>query len=79
MITYVIREPNSGFPPSDEQVCRFMRSSPSYELRNYLRSPELSHDPVMYDERIAYIWFHAVAIGILQATFQQCKRGISFD
>lgn len=46
--------------------------------KDYLRSPELSHDPVMRNERIAYIWFHAVAIGILQATFQQCKSRISF-
>lgn len=76
LITYVIREPDSGFPPSHEQVYRFMRSSPSDELRDHLRSPQSSVDPVMRDERADNIWFHGVAVGILQSTFQHCESSM---
>lgn len=70
MITYVIREPDSGFPPSDDTVYHFMCSSPSEEDMGNL---DLSPSAKKRDGRADYIWFHAVSIAILQATFMHCK------
>lgn len=72
MITYVIRDPATGFPPSDEKVYCYLRSEPSEELRNAVRLSPSNHSKIS-NHRIDYIWFHAVAIGILQATFRHCR------
>lgn len=74
MITYVIRDPASGFPPSDEKVYWYLRSEPSGGLRNAVRLSPSNHSMIS-NHRFDYIWFHAVAIGILQATFRQCMLG----
>lgn len=73
MITHVIRQPDSGFPPSDEAVYYFMRSCPSDQDKENLQSRQLSTDS---DEKANYVWFHAMAIGILQATFHHCKLSV---
>lgn len=70
MMTFIIREPNSGFPPSDNEVYHFMCSSPPDKATRHL---ERSPDAKRQDGRADYIWFHAIAIGILQGTFLCCK------
>lgn len=73
MITYVIRQPNLGFPPSDKAIYHFMRSCLSDQNKENLQLPQLSPG---FDRSANYVWFHAVAIGILQATFHHCKLNV---
>lgn len=71
MMTYVLRERNAdGFSPSDREVYQFMLSYPKMVLENYLESPESC---TIQERMLDCIWCHAVAIGILQATFERCK------
>lgn len=75
MVTFVIREPtHSAFPPSDEPVFNFLRSHPNpmdkEQLERSPRSRETATETIK--DRANRVWFHALAIGILQATFEQC-------
>lgn len=75
MVTFVIREPTrSGFPPSDEPVFNFLRSHPDSLTQEHLKEPPRSReaDTETVKNRADQIWVHALAIGILQATFEQC-------
>lgn len=75
MVTFVIREPTqSGFPPSDDPVYSFLQSHPNSmaqkQLENSPRAKESTTETIA--DRAHYIWYHALAIGILRATFERC-------
>ena len=63
MVTYVVRNDEYGFPPNN---------SPTFSASSRACVP---WDP--YDEgqreRSANVWFHAISVGILQATFETCE------
>lgn len=72
MVTFVIREPaHSGFPPSDEPVSNFLKSHPDSMAQEHLKKTPRFRETATED-RADQIWFHALAIGILQTTFEQC-------
>lgn len=72
MVTFVIRDPtNSGFPPSDEPVFNFLRSHPNSMDRKQLEKYPRSRESATETIKDRAIWLHALAIGILQATFEQ--------
>jgi hypothetical protein len=75
MVSYVIRKDQFGFPPRDDEVLTFMQSDPSSGEKALMLSPVSEPDLTSGDrsERLSNIWFHAIAIGILQASFEVCK------
>jgi hypothetical protein len=75
MVTYVIRDHQGGFPQRDRDILSYFLSSPSKDEKETMMSP---HKPVgtAYEdisERSQNIWYHALAVGILQSTFEKCK------
>lgn len=75
MVTFVIREPTqSGFPPSDEPVYSFLQSHPNSTAQKQLeKSPRAKESTTeTITDRAHYIWYHALAIGILRGTFERC-------
>jgi hypothetical protein len=75
MVSYVIRKDPFGFPPRDDEVLTFMQSDPSSGEKTLMQSPVSKPDLTSGDqsERVSNIWFHAVAVGILQASFEVCN------
>jgi hypothetical protein len=78
MVNYVIRKENSGFPLRDPEILEFMQLGPTVAQQELMKqSPFPKSLPEReQEERISNTWFHALSIGILQATFEICK--ISF-
>lgn len=73
MANYVLRPPNGGYPPSDDRIYEFVMSdSPPLNPLGYMGS--YYHT---LDDREEYMWYHAVAIGLLQATFNDQCRPVS--
>ncbi|KAL1964485.1 hypothetical protein VTN77DRAFT_6911 [Rasamsonia byssochlamydoides] len=72
MISYVIRKDPYGFPPRDNTILMFMQSEPSDHEKVLMSSPNPKPDLTTgdRDERISNIWFHAIAVGILRASFE---------
>jgi hypothetical protein len=75
IVNYVIRQAISGFPPRDSEILKFMQLYPTSNISEsmdqslYFKSlPERDQQ-----ERTLNTWFHALAIGILQTTFEICK------
>lgn len=72
MVTYVVRNDEHGFPPADPAIIDVMCKSPSFSASCRLG---VSWDP--FDEgqreKATNIWFHAISVGILQATFETCE------
>lgn len=62
MVTYVLRSEDDGFPPADKGILALM-SAPS-------RDASSQHAE---GTRKDNIWFHAIAVGILRATFENCE------
>lgn len=79
LANYVLRDLDTGYPPSDRKVYDFMKSAPTLDLRLKMDSPHLKLERGVRDDRAEYIWFHAISVGILQATFQECKSTDSFS
>jgi hypothetical protein len=80
MISYVIRTGQNGYPPFDRDVLEYMRYSSFMDDDNVFLSPEYqsrvlnkSSDPSQQQERKLNIWFHALAVGMLRASFEICK------
>ena len=72
MVTYVVRNDEHGFPPADPAIIDVMCKSPSFSASCRLG---VSWDP--FDEgqreKATNIWFHAISVGILQATLERGK------
>ena len=73
MAAYILREDDNGFPPRDYAVLKAMRSEPNRETEAKMLSPHAKREGIMQRQRVDNIWFHAIAVGILQATFEICK------
>jgi hypothetical protein len=75
MVSYVIRKDQFGFPPRDDEVLTFIQSNPSRDEEALMLSPVSKPKLTLDDrsERLSNIWFHAIAVGILQASFEVCK------
>lgn len=67
MMTYVLRNDDSGFPPSDKMILDIMCDPPS---RSALRI-ESQYENAQKKTGLP-IRFHAFSIGIFQATFEAC-------
>jgi hypothetical protein len=80
MINFVLREEGDGYPPSDRQVQQFMCQPIPDHVRKVI-SNSLSKDkmsaPVEFSERrMASIWNHCIAFGILEASFKTCESQV---
>jgi hypothetical protein len=73
MITYVLRRYTEGFPPGNNEILKFMRSHPTFKATQQMSLPKRGLEEQGREERILIIWFYAIAIGILCATFETCK------
>lgn len=71
-MTYVLRNDDSGFPPSDKMILDTMCDPPS---RSALKI-ESQYENAQKKTALA-IRFHALSVGILQATFEICEYMIS--
>lgn len=72
MVTYVMRNDEYGFPPTDQAIADVMCKSPTFSASSQLGVPWDPFDEGQR-ERSANIWFHAISVGILQATFEICE------
>lgn len=80
LVFFVLREPCAlgAFPPSDVKVYTFMLSQPDSDVDRIIRSPSSSRQPdKSLDDKVQIVWSHALAIGLLQATFEICKSVVS--
>jgi hypothetical protein len=68
MINYVLREERTmGFPPADNDILSFMRGHPSEnQAGHFTLSPEKKHPT----KRPDITWYHSLAVGLLQASFE---------
>lgn len=72
MATYVVRNDNHGFPPADPTIIKVMGESPRFSASSQLGVP---WDPFDEEQRkwATNIWFHAISVKTLQATFERGK------
>ena len=77
MINYVLRpEKATGFPPSDSEILSFMLMSPPDQHRDILAdsaSKKKDRNEEYPKRRASVAWNHSVAVGLLQASFKNCK------
>ena len=77
MISFTLREENSGYPPPDTDILSLMRQSIPLECFTAIQnspSKDASKDPEEYTKRRkAIIWNHSLAMGLLQASLDKCK------
>jgi hypothetical protein len=75
MINYVLREKGAaGFPPPDDDILSFMQMCPQQEHETTLSaSPNKSRNTnKQYPAaRADIIWYHSLAVGVLQASFEE--------
>ena len=74
MISFVLREDGTcGYPPANSEILAFMRKELSLEHRSLITdSPSRSKSECRNDIATA-IWNHSIAVGLLQACFEECK------
>ncbi|KAL2004936.1 hypothetical protein VTN00DRAFT_2786 [Thermoascus crustaceus] len=79
MVSYVLRKGEGGFPPRNFTILKTMRSKPTPEAEAQMLSPKSKPDLSggARTERVNDIWFRAIAVGILQATFEIYNDRIS--
>jgi hypothetical protein len=72
MINYVVREKGSaGFPLADDEILSFMRERPSDGQKRSLTKSSDNSAPQNYPEKRADMtWYHSLAVGLLQASFE---------
>ena len=72
MINYVLREKDSlGFPPADDEMLLLMRMHPSKDQEEILTaSPKKSPTKTYPKRRMDITWYHSLAVGVLQASFE---------
>jgi hypothetical protein len=80
MINYVLREKGAaGFPPADDDILSFMQMCPQQE-----QEETLSASPKRYRNmnkqypaaRADIIWYHSLAVGVLQASFEELHKWV---
>jgi hypothetical protein len=75
-INYVIRKGEYGYPPNDPEILEYMQCNSFMNDDNVFLSPEYKNrapNSADQQQRKLNIWFHALAVGILQASFEICK------
>ena len=72
MINYVLREKGTlGYPPTDHDILSLMRKKPSDDQNAILtRSPSRSLRNDYPKSRADATWYHSLAVGLLQASFE---------
>jgi hypothetical protein len=78
MINYVLRESRAiGFPPADDEILLFMRMQPQSDQKEKLtESPEKNHIKPYPPTRADTIWYHSLAVGVLQASFEELYKWV---
>jgi hypothetical protein len=72
MVNYVLREKDTfGYPPADHEILSLMRMHPSEDQEDFLASsPTKSPEKKYPKSRIDIIWYHSLAVGLFQASFE---------
>jgi len=73
MINYVLREERTyGYPPADHEILSLMRMQLSDNQKNiFTSSPNSkSSDKAYTKSRMDITWYHSLAVGLLQASFE---------
>jgi hypothetical protein len=80
MINYVLREEDTqGFPPADDKILSFMKMAPQKAQEAILNSsPKRSqnNDKQYPAARADIIWHHSLALGVLQASFEELHKWV---
>ena len=70
MVTYVLRSAlEDGYPPADRAIRTLLLATISREDEDILASPGSERQKDEKNVRSNNIWYHALALGLLQATF----------
>jgi hypothetical protein len=78
MINYVLREKDAvGFPPADDKILLLMQMEPESDQKIFLtespkKNPTKSYPPT----RANTIWYHSLAVGVLQASFEELYKWV---
>jgi hypothetical protein len=73
MINYVLRETDAiGFPPADDEILSLMRMDLEKDQKDILTASPTKSPPT----RDKAIWYHSLAVGVLQASFEELYKWI---
>jgi hypothetical protein len=78
MINYVLREKEAvGFPPADDEILSLMQMNMQRDQKDILTaSPEKNHHRPYPPTRAEIIWYHSLAVGVLQASFEELHKWV---
>ncbi|KKK21711.1 hypothetical protein ARAM_007644 [Aspergillus rambellii] len=77
MINFVLREPNTtGYPPSDPEIFEIMHTKLSEKHKKMINSSPNKTENPFPSEIGAMIWYHSLAVGLLQASFEKLHEWV---
>jgi hypothetical protein len=78
MINYVLREKGArGFPPADDEILSLMQKRTQGDQEGILYvSPRKNRNRIYPATRAGVIWYHSLAVGVLQASFEELYKWV---
>jgi hypothetical protein len=78
MINYVLREEGTlGFPPADDEILLLMQMHPPRDQEDILTaSADKTRSRPYPPARAKTIWYHSLAVGVLQASFEELYKSV---